>query len=67
MGRREAGTLALKKNIYSFVFGYAGSSSLCMGFFLVSVNRGYSLVVARGLLIVVASLVAEHTGVLRLQ
>ena len=28
MGRREAGTLALKKNIYSFVFGYAGSSSL---------------------------------------
>ena len=36
-------------------------------FFLVSVNGGYSLVAACGLLIVVASLVAEHTRVLRLQ
>ena len=50
-----------------FFFLCAGSSLLCMGFFfLVSVNRGYSLVVACGLLIVVASLTAEHTRVLRL-
>ena len=31
-----------------------------MGFSLVSANGGYSLAVVRGLLIVVASLVAEH-------
>ena len=28
MGRREAGTLAFKKKMHSFLFGYAGSSSL---------------------------------------
>ena len=32
----------------------------CTGFSLVAGNRGHSLVVARGLLMVVASLVVEH-------
>ena len=32
----------------------------CMGFFLVAVSRGYSLVAVHGVLIVVASLAVEH-------
>ena len=32
----------------------------CIGFSLVSARRGYSLLVVLGLLIVLASLVAEH-------
>ena len=32
----------------------------CVGFSLVAASKGYSLVVARRLLIVVASLVVEH-------
>ena len=32
----------------------------CVGFSLVAVSRGYSPIVEHGLLIVVASLVAEH-------
>ena len=42
-----------------FIFDCTGSSFLCMGF-LVAESRGYSLVAAPGLLIAVASLVAEH-------
>ena len=43
----------------SFIFGCTGSS-LPRGLFLVAVSRGCSLVEVLGLLIVVASLVAEH-------
>ena len=43
--------------IYLFAFGHAGSS-LLHGFSLTAASRGYSLVVV--LLIVMASLVAEH-------
>ena len=42
-----------------FIFDCIGSSFLCMGF-LVADSRGYSLLGAPGLLIAVASLVAEH-------
>ena len=42
-----------------FIFGCAGSSLLC-GFSLVVPIRGYSLVLVCGILIVVASLVAER-------
>ena len=42
------------------IFGSAGSSLLC-GLFSLAVGSGvYSLVVARGFLVAVASLVAEH-------
>ena len=43
---------------YLFIFGCVGSS-LQRGLSLVAASRGYSVAV-RGLLIVVASLVAEH-------
>ena len=51
---------SFKKNkfIYFFIFGCIGSS-LLRGLSLVVASGGYSVVV-RGLLIVVASLVAEH-------
>lgn len=45
-----------------FIFGCAGSSSLYTGFSLVLVSRGYSLGAVYGLLIVVATLVAERGG-----
>ena len=51
--------LFLKK----YLFFYCAWSLLLCGLFLVMVSRGYSLVVVHGLLIAVASLVAE----LRLQ
>ena len=44
---------------YLFIFGSAESSLLCR-FSLVVASWGYSLVVVHGLLILVASLVAEH-------
>ena len=48
-------------NFYLFSFGYAGSFFfLLCGVSLVAVSRGSFLVVTDGLLIVVASLVAEH-------
>ena len=45
--------------LYLFIFGCAGSSPLC-GLSLVVEGRDPSLVAVHGLLIVVASLVAEH-------
>lgn len=45
--------------LMNFNLGRAGSS-LLRGLSLVVENRGYSLVVVRGLLIAVASLVTEH-------
>ena len=42
------------------IFGCAGSLLLCADFSLVAASKGYSLVGVRGLLIVVASLVAEQ-------
>ena len=45
--------------IYLFVFGCAGLHS-CMDFSLVVASLGFSLGVVCGLLIAVASLVAEH-------
>ena len=49
----------LFKNFYLFIFGCAGSSML-LRLSLVAECRGYSLVLLHGLLIVVASLVAER-------
>ena len=48
--------------IYIYVYIYMGcaESSYCMGFSLVVASGGYSLVVMHRLLIVAASLVAEH-------
>ena len=51
--------LVFFKKIILFIFGTAGSS-LPHRFFLSCGEWGYSLVVVRGLLIVVASLVVEH-------
>ena len=45
---------------YLFIYGYAGFSLLCVGFSLVAVNEGCSLIVVHGLLLVVASLAVEH-------
>ena len=45
--------------LMNFNLGCAGSS-LLRGLSLVVENRGYSLLVVRGLLIAVASLVREH-------
>ena len=50
----------LKKNNYLFIFGYAGSSLLHVGFSLVEANRGQSAVAMQGLLIAVASLIVEN-------
>ena len=46
--------------IYLFIFGCTGSRC-CIGFSLVAVSKGYSLVAMCGLLIVMASLVAQHS------
>ena len=46
----------LKKCLFMAVLGLR----CCVGFSLVVVSGGYSLFVVHGLLIVVASLVAEH-------
>ena len=46
--------------IYLFIFGCAGSSFAVCRLSLVAASRGYSLVVVCGLLIVVASVVAEQ-------
>ena len=61
MGRREAGTLAFKKN-YLFIHLFLALLGLhrFVRFSLVAVNGGYSLVVVLGLLFAVASLVVEH-------
>ena len=48
-----------KKFIYLFIFGCAGSL-LYEDFSPVVVSRGFCLVVVQGLLIAVASVVAEH-------
>ena len=55
-------TMEVPAALYFFlvIFGSAGSSLLC-GLFSLAVGSGvYSLVVARGFLVAVASLVAEH-------
>ena len=49
----------LLSKIILFIFGCAGSLLLCC-LFLVVASRGYSLVAVCGLLIAVASLVAER-------
>ena len=48
--------------IYTFVYLFMAMLGLCgcVGFSLVAASNGYSLVVVHGLLIAVASLVAEH-------
>ena len=46
--------------IYLFIFGCAGSSFAVCRLSLVVASRGYSLVAVRGLLIAVASVVAEQ-------
>ena len=46
--------------IYLFIFSCSGSLLLHVGFSIVAERGGYSLVAVLGLLIVVASLVAEH-------
>ena len=46
--------------IYLFIYGYAGFSLLCVGFSLVAVSEGYSLVAVHRLLTVVVSLAVEH-------
>ena len=47
----------------SFIYLFLAVLGLrcCMGFSLVAASRGYSLVTVRGLLIVAAFLVVEHT------
>ena len=50
----------IERQILFFFCSSAGSSLLRVGFSLVAVIRGSSLVAVRGLLIVVVSLVAEH-------
>ena len=52
--------LNILTHCYLFIFGCAGSSSLCASFSLVAESRSYSLVAVYGLLIAVASLVVEH-------
>ena len=46
--------------IYLFIYGCAGSSFAVCRLSLVAASRGYSLVAVRGLLIAVASVVAEQ-------
>ena len=46
--------------IYIYIYMGCAESSYCMGFSLVVASGGYSLVVMHRLLIVAASLVAEH-------
>jgi len=53
------GISSFQNLFYLFIFGHA-ESSCCEGFSLVAASRGYSLAAACRLLIVVASLVAEH-------
>ena len=48
------------KNICLFIYGCIGSPC-CMGFSLVAVSKGYSLFAVCRLLIVIASLVAQHS------
>ena len=48
-----------RSSFYFWGCGCAGSLLLCR-LYLVSRSKGYSLAVVRGLLIAVASLVAEH-------
>ena len=62
--KKSAGTVSclfvcLLIFIYLYIFGCAGSSLLCR-FSLVEESWGYFLVAVLGLLIAVASLVAEH-------
>jgi len=52
--------LPIKKNIFTYLFLAVLGLHCCTNFSLVAVSRGYSLVAVHGLLIVVASLVAEH-------
>ena len=49
-----------KKYMYLLIFGCTGSLCYVQTFSLVSGSRGYSLVSVHGLLIVVASPIAEH-------
>ena len=56
---RTRAPLAVEKWIF-FFFGCAGYLRCCLGLSLVPVSGGYSLVAELGLLIAVASLVAEH-------
>ena len=49
----------MRDSVFVFVFGCIGSSLLRMGFLICS-KRGLLFVLVRGLLIEVASFVAEH-------
>ena len=46
--------------LHAFIFGCAGSVLLCVGFSLVAVSTGYSLVGVCRLLIAVASPIVVH-------
>ena len=48
------------KNNFTYLFLAVLGLRCCTGFSLLAASRGSSLVVAQGLLIVVASLVVEH-------
>ena len=56
----ELGFLHLFYFIYLFIFGCVGSSLLCARAFSSCGERGLLFIGVRGLLIAVASLVAEH-------
>ena len=56
----QARAIFFLKKICFFSFGCAGSCLLRVGFSLIAASRGYSLVALLGLLIAVASHVAEH-------
>ena len=58
-GTESPGSMFLYKFVF-FNFGGAGSSLLLVGFLLVAVSEGCSLVVAPATLILAASLVGEH-------
>ena len=59
-------SLKKKKNIYLFIFGWVGSSLLCMGFSLVAASGGYSSLRCAGFslqwLLLLWSTGSRHTG-----
>ena len=48
-------------NLHNFIYSCPGSWLLCLGLSLVAASGGYSPVAVRGLLVVSAFLVAEHS------
>ena len=50
----------LKQNLFMYLFSAVLDLHCCLGFSLVAVSGGYSVIVAHGFLIAVASLVTQH-------